>query len=74
MADAPKRSHDPPTGLTPGKKQPKRRSTSGKFSKRSLFSSEGKEKDVRMENDQKVSCAIVFCQILKCITCIILDF
>ncbi len=72
MADAPKRSHDPPTGLTPGKKQPKRRSTSGKFSKRSLFSSE--EKDVRMENDQKVSCAIVLSQILKCITCIILDF
>ena len=72
MADAPKRSHDPPTGLTPGKKQPKRRSTSGKFSKRSLFSSE--EKDVRMEKDQKVSCAIVLCQILKCITCIILDF
>ncbi len=73
MADAPKRSHDPPAiGLTPGKKQPKRRSTSGKFSKRSLFSSE--EKDVRMEKDQKVSCAIVLCQILKCITCIILDF
>ena len=34
MADAPKRAHDPPTGQTPGKKQPKRRSTSGKFLKR----------------------------------------
>lgn len=68
MADAPKRTHDPPTGQTPGRKEPKRRSTtSGRFLKRSLFSSAEKEKE---EKDEKVSSVIILCQTVKCITCI----
>ena len=72
MADAPKRAHDPPTGQTPGKTQPKRRSTTcGRFLKRSLFSNAEKEQNVRVEKDQKVSSAIILYQIVKYITCII---
>ena len=68
MAEASKRAHDPPTGHTPGKKQPKRRSASGKFSKRSLFSSaESNENDVALEKDQKVSNAIMRYHSLICI-------
>jgi hypothetical protein len=37
MSDSTKRDHDPPTGLTPGKKPPKRRSASGRFTKTTLF-------------------------------------
>ena len=69
MADAPKRAHDPPTGQTPGKKQPKRRSTSEKFLKRSLFLDAEEENDVRIEKDQKVRSAIILSQTVKCITC-----
>ena len=66
MADAPKRAHDPPTGQTPGKKQPKRRSTtSGRFLKRSLFSNAEKERNVKVEKDQKVSSAIILYQVVK---------
>ena len=74
MADAPKRAHDPPTGQTPGKKQPKRRSTtSGRFLKRSLFSNAEKERNVKVEKDrnvkvekdQKVRSAIILYQVVK---------
>ena len=68
MADAPQRAHDPPTGQTPGKKQPKRRST-GKFLKRSLFPDAEEENDVRIEKDQKIRSAIILSQTVKCITC-----
>ena len=72
MADAPKRAHDPPTGQTPRKKQPKRKfTTSGRFLKRSLFSNAEKEENVRVEKDQKVSSAIILYQTVKYITCII---
>ena len=70
MADGPKRAHDPPTGQTPGKKkQPKQRSTSGKFLKRSLFPDAEEENDVRIEKDQKVRSGIILSQTVKCITC-----
>ena len=69
MTDAPKRAHDPPTGQTPGKKQPKLRSTSGKFLKRSLFPDAEEENDARTEKDQKVRSAIILSQTAKCITC-----
>ena len=66
MADAPKRAHDPPTGQTPGKKQPTRRSTtSGRFLKRSLFSNAEKERNVKVEKDQKVTSAIILYQVVK---------
>ena len=68
MADAAKRAHDPPTGQTPGKKQPKRRSTSRKFLKRSLFPDAEKENNVRIEKDQKVRSAIIPSQTVKFIT------
>ena len=51
MAEAPKRAHDSPIGRTSVKKQPKRRSASRKFSKRSLFSSAENENDLALEKD-----------------------
>ena len=48
------------------KKQPKRRSsTSGRFLKRSLFSNAEKERNVKVEKDQKVSSAIILYQVVK---------
>ena len=49
MSDATKRDHDPLTGLAPGKKEPKRRSTSGQFTKKKLL-----EPDIQSEDCENV--------------------
>ena len=60
MAEAPKRVHDSPTGQTPGKKPPKRRSeTSGRFIKKSLFQSDA-ELEKNVEKGQKVYINILY--------------
>ena len=52
MSEATKRDHDPPTGLTPGKKTPKR-SASGRFTKKTILF----EPDIQSEDCENVCTA-----------------